>query len=42
MIETKKLWKYVALIAVLGVAGYYSDKIKQYFDIKEADEYELI
>lgn len=42
MMEMKNMWKYVALIAVVGVAGYYSDKIKQYFDIKEADEYELI
>ena len=38
----KNMWKYVTFLFVLGIAGYYSDKIKHVFDVKEADEYEMI
>ena len=37
MFEAKKVWKYIALIAVLGVASYYGNNIKQIFNTKEAD-----
>jgi hypothetical protein len=42
MFEAKKIWKYIALIAVLGVASYYGNNIKQMFNTKDADEHELI
>ena len=42
MFEAKKVWKYMALILVLGVASYYGNNIKQMFDTKEHDEYQLI
>jgi hypothetical protein len=42
MFEIKNMWKYVALITVLGVASYYGKNIKQMLNTKEADEYELI
>ena len=31
MFEAKKVWKYMALILVLGVASYYGNNIKQIF-----------
>ena len=42
MFEAKKIWKYVALIAVLGVASYYGNNIKQMFNTKDTEEHELI
>ena len=45
MLESKNIWKYAALIAVLGVASYYGDKLKKYFNLTEGDtdkEHELI
>lgn len=42
MFESKNMWKYISLIAVLGVVSYYGDKIKYFIDIKEPDEYEII
>lgn len=42
MFEAKNMWKYVALVAVLGVASYYGNNLKKMFDTKEADEHELI
>jgi len=42
MFERKTIWKYVAFIAVLGFASYYSDSIKKIFFMKEGDEYEMV
>ena len=42
MFESKNIWKYVALIAVLGVASYYGNNIKHMLDTKESNEHELI
>ena len=42
MFEAKKIWKYIALIAVLGVASYYGNNIKQMFNTTDADEHKLI
>jgi hypothetical protein len=42
MFEAKKIWKYAALIAVLGVASYYGNNIKQMFSPKEEEDYNLI
>ena len=42
MFDQKTIWKYVAFIAVLGVASYFSESIKKMFNTKEGDEYEMI
>jgi hypothetical protein len=42
MFDTKNLWKYVTLVAIISVASYYSKKMISSMDDKEENEYKLI
>lgn len=41
-INSNNIWKYATFITVLGVIGYFGTNLRNAFDTKEHDEYEMI